>query len=191
MVDPQLLPQGYVSGLGVRQLLVNTDGSSDVGERLRNAVLADLPASDVRTAEELRSEHVGDVAGVGQFIDAALLVVLALAGVSLAASAVGGILERRRPFALLRAAGMPPRELRRVAFVEATLPLVSTTLVSAVLGIAVAAALLSVERGTPISLPAVSLALVVGVGLFVAMGIVAASLQVVERSTRLDAVRTE
>ncbi len=191
VVEPERLPPDFVTALGVRELLVDTDGSPEVAERMRNAVLPHLPASDVRSEEEVHSHFARDIANIRHLLDAALLVILAVASLSLAASAVGGILERRRPFALLRAAGMAPRELRRVTFVETTLPLALTTVVSAVLGVAVATALLSVERGTPISIPVLSLAAVVTLGLLMALALVILSLGLLERATRLDAVRTE
>lgn len=191
VVEPERLAPDLVAALGVRELLVGTDGSTEATERVRNTVLRRLPGSDVRTDEDVHSHFGRDIANIRHLLDAALLLILAVASLSLAASAVGGILERRRPFALLRAAGMAPRELRRVTFIETTLPLALTTVVSAVLGVGVATALLSVERGTPISIPVLSLGAVVALGLLMAVVVVILSLGVLERATRLDAVRTE
>jgi hypothetical protein len=78
-----------------------------------------------------------------QLSNAALLLTLVIAGCSLAVAVAGGLIERRRPFALLRLTGMHRSELNRVVLAEAGLPLIGMTAVSVVLGLGVAAGLLA------------------------------------------------
>lgn len=59
---------------------------------------------------------------------------LLVAGCSLAIAAAGGIVERRRPFTLLRVAGTATPVLRRVVLLESVLPLAVATIVAAVTG---------------------------------------------------------
>jgi FtsX-like permease family len=52
-------------------------------------------------------------------------------------SIAGGLLERRRPFALLRLAGTDASQLVRVLITETAAPLITATVVSAGIGFAV------------------------------------------------------
>ena len=57
-----------------------------------------------------------------------MVFVLLVAACSLTVSAVAGLMERRRPFALLRASGVRLGELRRIVLLETGVPLVLTAL---------------------------------------------------------------
>ena len=61
---------------------------------------------------------------------------LLVAACSLTAGMIGGLIERRRPFALLRASGMRLGELRRVVFLETAATMVVTSVVGVGLGLA-------------------------------------------------------
>ena len=72
---------------------------------------------------------------VSRMVNLALAFTLVIAGCGLAVAVAGGIIERKRPFALLRLSGMHLAELRRVALLEAAAPLLLIALASAVLGL--------------------------------------------------------
>ncbi len=54
-----------------------------------------------------------------------------MAGCSLAVSVGGGLVDRKRPFTLLRVSGTPVSVLSRVVLLEAAVPLVAATVVAA------------------------------------------------------------
>jgi ABC-type antimicrobial peptide transport system permease subunit len=56
-----------------------------------------------------------------------MLVTMVVAAASLTVSVLAAIVERRRPFALLRTSGMPLRHLRQLVLFETSVPLVVTT----------------------------------------------------------------
>ena len=60
----------------------------------------------------------------------AVALTLIVAGCSLAVPVGGSLVERKRPFTLLRVTGTPTSTLYRVVFLEAVLPLVAATVVA-------------------------------------------------------------
>jgi len=91
------------------------------------------------TTDELKGRSGRQSRQISQLSDTVLLVTLVLAGCSLTVSVAGGLVERRRPFALLRLTGMRPAMLRRMLLAETAGPLLIVTVASVGLGLAVAA----------------------------------------------------
>jgi hypothetical protein len=128
--------------LPLAAVVVTTSGDRSTLERVRTILdvsagagagslpmtTADVTAASRRVASELNRLGI-----------AALVVTLIIAGLSLAVAVGGGLVERRRPFALLRLTGVPRRELRRVVLAETAIPLLTIAVTSAGLGLAVAA----------------------------------------------------
>jgi hypothetical protein len=56
---------------------------------------------------------------------------LIVAGCSLAVAVGGGLVDRKRPFTLLRVSGVPVSALSRVVLMEAALPLAAATVIAA------------------------------------------------------------
>ena len=169
---------------------VDTDGSAATAERVRTAVMADVPTAYVRlTGEDRESsriyEEFGRVVGLG------LIGSLILAGCSLAVAVTTGILERRRQFALLRSAGMPVARLRALVLLQAGAPLVTVAVFSAALGIGIAQAILRLADATEVALPDASLLLTLVVSLASAIALVVLMLPPLERLTRPETVRIE
>jgi hypothetical protein len=69
---------------------------------------------------------------------AIVTLILIVAGCSLAVSVAGSLLDRKRPFTLLRLSGTPLATLTRVVVFESIVPLVCATVVAAGLAIAIA-----------------------------------------------------
>jgi len=65
-----------------------------------------------------------------QILYAAVALTLIVAGCSLAVSVGGGLVDRKRPFTLLRVSGTPVSVLSRVVLFEAAVPLVAATVVA-------------------------------------------------------------
>ena len=121
---------------------MSTDGSRSAIERARTALgaaFADRAAP--ATVAENRAD--GDIARqlVG-FQRLALVVTigsLCIAGCSLAAGVVGGLNDRKRPFSLLRLAGVPLAALRRSLALETAVPLFAVAAVAVGMGFLAAA----------------------------------------------------
>ena len=86
---------------------------------------------------------------------AALALILVVAGCSLAVTEGEQMVERKRPFALLRVSGTPAAALYKVVILEAVLRLVSAALVAGVtgFGLAVGVVKATAPAGTQIVLP--------------------------------------
>jgi predicted lysophospholipase L1 biosynthesis ABC-type transport system permease subunit len=123
----------------------------------------------------------------------AVILTLIVAGCSLAVSVGGSLVERKRPFTLLRVAGTPTSTLYRVVFAEAVLPLVAATVVAAVLAYLIG--VLTVSRlapaGTPVPVPGHAYFLTMGTGLIASLLIILCSLPLLGRITGPDKVRFE
>jgi hypothetical protein len=76
----------------------------------------------------------------GRISTAVLLATPLTTGFSLAVSVAEGLLERSRPFALLRLSGTGPGDLRRVLITEVEVPLITARTISAGIGFAVGTA---------------------------------------------------
>ena len=92
---------------------------------------------------------------------------------------------------LLRAAGMPISRLRALVLLQAGVPLVVVSTVSAALGVAVAQGVLRIGGAPSVPLPDLSLVAVLVASLAVAMGVVTATLPAVDRLTRPQSLRSE
>jgi predicted lysophospholipase L1 biosynthesis ABC-type transport system permease subunit len=117
---------------------------------------------------------------------------LLVAGCSLAIAAGGGIVERRRPFTLLRVGGTTTRVLRRVVVLESVLPLAVATVVAALTGFAAAIPVNNLlSPATAIALPGRGYYLTMGAGLAVSLAVILATLPLLNRLTRPEQVRFE
>ena len=149
-----------LSGLDLSALLVKTN-NPDTLERVRT-YLTDFEATSTETSPAGRSkgggalsewqmgtiepETFGEVAQIrnndDKNIERVVLAIVALtlivAGCSLAVSVAGSLLDRKRPFTLLRLSGTPLKTLTRVVLLESIVPLVGATVVAAGVAIAIA-----------------------------------------------------
>jgi len=149
-----------LSGLDLSALLVKTN-NPDTLERVRT-YLTDFEATSTETSPAGRSkgggalsewqmgtiepETFGEVAQIrnndDKNIERVVLAIVALtlivAGCSLAVSVAGSMLDRKRPFTLLRLSGTPLKTLTRVVLLESIVPLVGATVVAAGVAIAIA-----------------------------------------------------
>jgi hypothetical protein len=120
---------------------------------------------------------------------------LLMAACSLAVTVGGGIVERRRPFTLLRLSGTPSATLYRVIVLESVLPLVSASLVAAATGIGVAIPLvkaLPALRNEPsVAHPGDVYYFAMGAGLLVALMVISSALPLISRVTQPNSARFE
>jgi ABC-type antimicrobial peptide transport system permease subunit len=116
-----------------------------------------------------------------------------IAGSSLAVAVASGLVERKRPFTLLRVSGTGTGVLYRTVLLETVLPLLGATLVAAGVGLALAypiARALAPARHALV-LPAGSYYIVLGASLAAALAIIAVCLPILGRITATRNVRFE
>jgi hypothetical protein len=124
---------------------------------------------------------------------AAVALTLIVAGCSLAVAVGGGLVDRKRPFTLLRVSGTQAGVLSRVVMLEAAVPLLAATVVAA--GIAYGTSMLAFVRlapaGTAIPQLGSDYYALMGIGLAVAFGVIAVTLPLLHRMTSPGNVRFE
>jgi hypothetical protein len=191
---PRELPAGGLDTLPVSGLLVTTDGSTAATERLRTAIERALPSVHAPiTIAEMDEENWGMLAMLQRMVDVGIILSLVIAGCSLAVSVAGGLIERRRPFSLLRLTGMPLAHLRRVVLLEAAVPLTLVAVLSIAAGLLASDLILRAAGGTDatLALPGAGFwAIVVG-GLAGALAIVVGTMPLLARVTEPQSARME
>jgi hypothetical protein len=152
---------------------------------------------------DLEAETFGEVAQVrNDDLTNAETVALALIGLtlfvaacSLAVTAAGSIVERKRPFTLLRLSGTSGPTLYRVVLLESLLPLVTASLVAAATGIGVAVplvkALPKLQNEPSLALPGPAYFVAMALGLVVAVAVISSTLPLLARLTQPNNARFE
>ncbi len=185
-----------VSRLYMQALLVKVNGPATL-ERVRTYLVTHTPQSASGTAPRTFGESVqarqGVATTVQRLVYIAVALTLVVAGCSLAVAVGGGVVERKRPFTLLRLTGTPTSTLYRVVFLEAILPLAAATIIAA--GTAYGISVLTVNKlapaGTPTPVPGHAYFLTMGIGLIASLLVIFASLPLLGRITGPGSVRFE
>lgn len=159
-------------------------------ERARTLVLRHVPGGSVSTRETAYEGYSSDVRRFYRVLNVATLGVFVVAGCSLVAAAAIGLFERRRPFALLRAAGTPLRTLRRTVFLEAAAPLAVTSILATLLGVLVGRWTVQ-SSGQSHSLPWLGISAPIAISVLVSLLVVAGATSMVGRATSTDETRFE
>jgi predicted lysophospholipase L1 biosynthesis ABC-type transport system permease subunit len=124
---------------------------------------------------------------------AAVALTLIVAGCSLAVAVGGGLVDRKRPFTLLRVSGTQVSVLSRVVLFEAAVPLVAAIVVAA--GIAYGTSLMAFLRLAPVGTAIPQLGrdyyTIMGIGLVVAFGVITVTLPLLRRMTAPSTIRFE
>ncbi len=102
--------------------VLHTDGDPATVERVRNALVQVL--AEVTTAAEVRVVGSADEDRTVRLLQLAILMLLLVSAASLLVSTVDGMMERRRPLAVLSAIGVAKGVLRRSILFQVALPLV-------------------------------------------------------------------
>ncbi|MEV0088771.1 FtsX-like permease family protein [Saccharopolyspora sp. NPDC050642] len=140
LIDPELVPE--VANVGESTLVVNPATDAD-REKVRTALAAALPAESFMS-RELRLEDQQTMLGDLKRVTAIGLGLAALlAGSSAAITAASSVVDRRRTFGALIAAGTPVRMLGRALRTEAALPALVATLTAGAGGIAIGVSMLT------------------------------------------------
>jgi FtsX-like permease family len=152
-----------------------------------------LSAVPPKTYGEATAIRIAYATIVQRLVYIAVALTLIVAGCSLAIVVGGGMVERKRPFTLLRVTGTSLATLYRVVLLEAILPLVSAAVVAA--AIAYGISVLTVDRMAPAGTPAPMLGhvyyLTLGAGLAASLLVIVVTLPVLGRLTGPRNVRFE
>ena len=186
------LSASAVDRLPVVAVAAVTDGGPGAVERARTVLERDMPHTEGVTAADLARESNDELRTMQRVANIGLTSTLVIAGCSLAVAVAGGIVERKRPFALLRLAGTQLGDLRRIVLAEAAAPLLMVTAASVALGFL--ASVLVLKAGGParaFTMPGPGYWEALAGGLLAALGVVLATLPLLSRLTALDTARFE
>jgi cell division protein FtsX len=188
----EVTPPAAVEALPVAAVVVQTNGTTAAVEAARTALELTFPGRYVPTTIAAASPDSGRLLqAYEQLANVVILVSLPIAGCSLAVAVAAGLLERRRPFSLLRLAGTPLATLRRVVAFETLVPLLLTAAASIGVGFLAAHLFLRAQLGQTLVPPGGEYYAIVGVGLLCALLILGCTLPLLARITGPEAARTD
>jgi len=177
--------------LHVLDVYIPTDGTLATENRVRTQAANLLPNAIINTDRDPVDYNLETLfTDFSRLVSVAALLVLLMGAVGFTAGIIGGLLERRRPFALLRATGMRIGELRRVVLLETSVTMVVTSAVGVALGMALAYAQ-SRRDGAPWAWPDAEIFGYAGAGVLAALIFSTFALPLLGAMTRHDAVRYE
>jgi hypothetical protein len=184
-----------VSHLYLEAVLVRVSNSATL-ERVRTFLDTHAPqngSNPPKTFGEAVQIRLAYADIVSRLVYIAVALTLLVAGCSLAVTVGGNLVERKRPFTLLRVSGTPTATLYRVVLLEAILPLAAATVVAA--GTAYGISVLTVDRMAPAGTPTPTLGHVyfatMGVGLLISLLVILVTMPVLGRMTAPSNVRFE
>jgi hypothetical protein len=184
------------TGLYLQDVLVKVNNAATL-EKVRTYLITHTPESASGTAPRTFGEallpRAAIAATVQRLIDIAVILTLIVAGCSLAVSVGGSLVERKRPFTLLRVAGTQIATLYRVVLLEAALPLVAATILAGAVAYFVATTTVKAIEpgGTPVLPPAGVYYATMAAGLAGALLVILTSLPLLRRLTAAAGVRFE
>jgi hypothetical protein len=191
-----------LASLPLQAVLVRVNNPATL-ERVRTYLAVNAPPHEAdgpgrsptpaRTFGETLDIRLQRAATLENLVYAAVALTLIVAGCSLAVAVGGGLVDRKRPFTLLRVSGTGVDVLSGVVLMEAAVPLVAATLVAA--GIAYGTSVLAFVRLAPAGTAIPQLGHdyygLMGAGLVVAFGVIAVTLPLLRRMTTPENVRFE
>ena len=193
---------GSLATLPLQAVLVRVNNAATL-ERTRTYLAIHAPpqvsagpgvaATPPRTYGEAVAIRSGRAELAQKLFDLAVMLTIVVAGCSLAVAVGGGLVDRKRPFTLLRVSGTPLGTLSRVVLLEAVLPLAAAVVAAA--GIAYGMSVLAVIRLAPPGTPVPGLNgtywATMGAGLAIALAAICVTLPLLGRMTTPASVRFE
>lgn len=163
-----LAPIGLASlqGLPVDAIVVATNGSPGAIERVRTALEVALPGRTTPLTIGSLSPATSQILAEGQRLaDIVVLASLIVAGCNLAVGIAGGLIDRKRPFSLLRLTGTPLGVLRSVVAFEGAVPLIAGSVAALAVGIAASELLIRAALAATLRAPGGDFYAAVAVGI--------------------------
>ena len=193
---------GNLTRLPLQTVLVKVSNATAL-ERVRTYLAVHAPPqtgggigaspTPPRTFGETLQIRTARAAMAANLAYAMVALTLVVAGCSLAVAVGGGLVDRKRPFTLLRVSGTQAVVLSRVVLLEAAVPLLAATILAAAIayGTSVLAVVRLAPAGTAIPQLGHDYYTIMGVGLLIAFGVIAATLPLLRRMTAPATIRFE
>jgi hypothetical protein len=178
------------SGLPIPMVYIPTDGTPAAANRVRTQAANLVPNALIHTQQDRIDTDAFFFNSLEQLQRVVWYFVLLVAACSLTAAMLAGVIERRRPFALLRASGLGLGELGQVVFLETAAAMLVTAAVGVGLGLATSYAF-ALFGDLVWTWPDVGVFVMVGIGVLAALILSAMALPLLDAATRYDAVRYE
>ena len=176
--------------LPISMVYIPTDGTPAAEHRVRTQAANLVPNALIHTQQDRIDTDGLFFDSLEQLQRLVWYFVLLVAACSLTVGMLAGVIERRRPFALLRASGLRLGELRQVVFLETAAAMLVTAAVGVGLGMATSYAV-ALFGDLVWRWPDVGVFAMVGVGVLAALILSTMALPLLNAATRYDAVRYE
>ena len=176
--------------LPISTVYIPTDGTPAAENRVRTQAANLVPNALIHTQQDRIDTDAFFFDSLEQLQRLVWYFVLLVAACSLTVGMLAGVLERRRPFALLRASGLRLGELSQVVFLETAAAMLVTAAVGVGLGMATSYAV-ALFGDMVWTWPDAGVFAMVGVGVLAALILSAMALPLLDAATRYDAVRYE
>jgi hypothetical protein len=176
--------------LPVSLVYILTDGTPAAEDRVRTQAANLVPNALIHTQQDRIDTDAYFFGSLEQLQRLVWYFVLLVAACSLTVGMLAGVIERRRPFGLLRASGLRLGELRQVVFLETAAAMLVTAAVGVGLGMATSYAV-ALFGDMVWRWPDVGVFAMVGIGVLAALVLSAMALPLLDAATRHDAVRYE
>jgi hypothetical protein len=176
--------------LPISTVYIATDGTPAAENRVRTQAAKLVPNAIIHTQRDRIDTDAFFFDSLEQLQRLVWYFVLLVAACSLTVGMLAGVLERRRPFALLRASGLRLGELRQVVFLETAAAMLVTAAVGVGLGLATSYAV-ALFGEMVWTWPDVGVFTMVGIGVLAALILSTMALPLLDAATRHDAIRYE
>jgi predicted lysophospholipase L1 biosynthesis ABC-type transport system permease subunit len=176
--------------LPISTVYIPTDGTPAAENRVRTQAANLVPNAIIHTQQDRIDTDALFFDSLEQLQRLVWYFVLIVAACSLTVGMLAGVIERRRPLALLRASGLRLGELRQVVFLETAAAMLVTAAVGVGLGMASSYAL-ALFGDMIWTWPDAGVFVMVGIGVPAALILSTIALPLLDAATRHDAVRYE
>jgi hypothetical protein len=176
--------------LPISTVYVPTDGTTAAENRVRTQAANLVPNAIIHTQQDRIDTDAFFFRSLEQLQRLVWYFVLLVAACSLTVGMLAGVIERRRPFALLRASGLRLGELRQIVFLQTA----GAMLVTAAVGVGLAMAssyALALFSDMAWTWPDAGVFAIIGTGVLTALLLTTLALPLLDAATRHDAIRYE
>jgi hypothetical protein len=180
-----------LAALPLDSLNVATNGTTSAIEQARTIMRLAYPSLDAPQTLGADKSNSAQTEGYVELFNVVLAASLVIAGCALAASAAGGLADRKRPFSLLRLTGARLAMLRRVVTLETAVPLLATAAVSIGAGFAASALYASAELHHPLAAPGAAYYALTAAGVVLALAVLVGTFPLLARITGPEVARDE
>jgi hypothetical protein len=189
------VPAQRLDSLPLGSLYVATNGSRPAIEQARtvleNAYPTGTGSPPPKTVSEYTAVSYQANNAYQQLADVVILTSLSVAGCTLATGVAGGLVDRKRPFSLLRLTGARLGMLRRVVVLESAVPLLAVAVVAIGIGFGASAMYAVTEIGLGLVAPSAAYFVLTAAGLALALALIATTFPLLRRITGPETARSE